>query len=218
MTNSHNAAGSLASMEALQNLKAGNQRFSSNLRDSEVMASQAHRPELAAGQKPHAIILGCADSRVPAELVFDQGLGDLFVVRVAGNIAAPSQVGSIEFAVQSFGVPLVVVLGHSNCGAISATINELQQPSGSLSPDLGSIVSCIKPAIATLLDSPLRDNQSELMAEGIRANVSLAAEQLRNGSDVLKEKINSGDLLVIGAEYSLETGVVEFFDGVPNAN
>jgi len=213
-----NPAGIATSLTSLESLKAGNQRFTSNLRDAEVMASQAHRPELVAGQNPHTIILGCADSRVPAELVFDQGLGDLFVVRVAGNIAAPSQIGSIEFAVQSFGVPLVVVLGHSNCGAIGATINELQQPSGGLSPDLGSIVDCIKPAIVTLMDSPLRENKSELMAEGIRANVRLAAEQLRQGSKVLEEKVSSGELLVVGAEYSLETGVVEFFDGVPNAS
>jgi carbonic anhydrase len=216
MTHSHNAAGAMLPIDALENLKAGNRRFSSNQRDADALASQAHRPELAAGQKPHAIVLGCADSRVPAELVFDQGLGDLFVVRVAGNIAAPSQVGSIEFAVQSFGVPLIVVLGHSNCGAIRATIDELEQPTGGHSPDLTTIVDQIKPAIAALMDTSSHENQAELIAKGIRANVSMAANHLRHGSQVLQEKVNSGELWVVGAEYSLETGVVEFFDGVPN--
>ena len=217
MTNPHNAAGALAPMDALENLKAGNRRFSSHQRDAEVQAAQAHRPELAAGQKPHAIVLGCADSRVPAELVFDQGLGDLFVVRVAGNIAAPSQVGSIEFAVQSFGVPLIVVLGHSNCGAISATIDELEQPTGGHSPDLSTIVDRIKPAIAALMDSSSQQSRSELMAKGIRANISMAADHLRRGSQVLQAKVESRELLVVGAEYSLETGVVDFFDGVPDS-
>jgi len=217
MTNSENSDGALSSIEALEKLKAGNLRFSSNLRDIEIMASQAHRAKLVDGQNPHTIILGCSDSRVPAELVFDQGFGDLFVIRVAGNIVAPSQIGSVEFAVQSFGVPLVVVLGHSNCGAISATIDELERPDSERTPDLGSIVDRIKPAIATLMDTPLRENRAELMAKGIRANIRLAADHLRHGSKLLEEKVNTRELLVVGAEYSLETGVVDFFDGVPIA-
>src|SRR5262249_8676874 len=112
--------------QALDRLRDGNRRFASNQPASVFLSSRARRAELVAGQRPFAIVLGCSDSRVPAELVFDQGLGDLFVIRVAGNIVAPSQIGSVEFAVSRFGTPLVVVLGHSQCGAVTATLEELQ--------------------------------------------------------------------------------------------
>jgi len=202
-------------LEALDTLKKGNERFVANVRDIEVMASQANSRDVAP-QKPVAIILGCSDSRVPAELVFDQGFGSLFVIRVAGNVVAPSQVGSVEFAVQSFDTPLVVVLGHSNCGAVAATINELERPDSSRTPNLYSIVDRISPAVATLLETPLKDDKDSLIAHAIRANIRLAADHLRHGSRMLEERVGQKKLLVVGAEYSLETGVVEFFDGLPS--
>jgi len=206
-----------AALDALKTLKEGNARFVANTLNinSEAIANQADRVNQAGAQNPAAIILGCSDSRVPAELVFDQGFGSLFVIRVAGNVVAPSQVGSVEFAVHSFKTPLVVVLGHSNCGAVTATINELERPDGLKTPNLWSIVDRIRPAISTLLETPLKDDKEALIAHGIRANVRLAADHLRHGSRMLEEQVNNNKLLVVGAEYSLETGVVEFFDGVP---
>jgi len=204
-----------AALDALETLKAGNRRFVDNVQDDEVVESQSNRHEFIANQKPIAVILGCSDSRVPAELVFDQGFGSLFVIRVAGNVVAPSQIGSVEFAVEKFGTPLVVVLGHSNCGAVSATIDELVQPTGSGTPNLYSIVDRIKPAVSTLVESSLKDDREALMASAIKANVRLSADHLRHGSKTLEEAVASNKLLVVGAEYSLETGAVDFFDGVP---
>jgi carbonic anhydrase len=153
---------------------------------------------------------------VPAEIVFDQGLGDLFVIRVAGNIVAPSQIGSVEFAAQQSDTRLVVVLGHSSCGAILATLDDLRQPDHSHSRNLRSIVDRVRPAVEPLMGTPLREEPEALMHAAVRANVMASASHLRHGSDVLEELIDRGDLLVVGAEYSLETGVVEFFDGVPS--
>ena len=118
----------ISGREALKRLREGNKRFASDTMSRETVPNHARRADLVSGQEPFAIILGCSDSRVPAEIVFDQGLGDLFVIRVAGNIVAPSQVGSVEFAATRFGTRLVVVLGHSQCGAIVATLEELQRP------------------------------------------------------------------------------------------
>lgn len=179
------------------------------------MTSQTRRNELAAGQEPFAIILGCSDSRVPAEIVFDQGLGDLFVIRVAGNIVASSQVGSVEFAAARFGTRLVVVLGHSQCGAILATLEELQVATGSQSRNLRSIVDRIRPSVEALLATDLKHNPENLMQHAVRANIRVSANHLRHGSEVLEEFIQRNQLLVVGAEYSLETGIVDFFDGVP---
>ncbi|GBL19467.1 carbonic anhydrase [Anaerolineaceae bacterium] len=179
------------------------------------MPSQTRRNELAAGQEPFAIILGCSDSRVPAEIVFDQGLGDLFVIRVAGNIVASSQVGSVEFAAARFGTRLVVVLGHSQCGAILATLEELQLATGSQSRNLRSIVDRIRPSVEALLATDLKHNPENLMQHAVRANIRVSANHLRHGSEVLEEFIQRNQLLVVGAEYSLETGIVDFFDGVP---
>lgn len=179
------------------------------------MTSQTRRNELAAGQEPFAIILGCSDSRVPAEIVFDQGLGDLFVIRVAGNIVASSQVGSVEFAAARFGTRLVVVLGHSQCGAILATLEELQLATGSQSRNLRSIVDRIRPSVEALLATDLKHNPENLMQHAVRANIRVSASHLRHGSEVLEEFIQRNQLLVVGAEYSLETGIVDFFDGVP---
>jgi carbonic anhydrase len=201
--------------EALQRLRDGNRRFVSNVRSHESLAGEARRTEVAAGQEPFAIILGCSDSRVPAEIVFDQGLGDLFVIRVAGNIVAPSQVGSVEFAAERFGTRLVVVLGHSQCGAILATIEELRRPTVNQSRNLHSIVDRVRPAVEPLLRAGLHGDPDALVRDAVRANVCISAGHLRHGSDILEQLIQQEGLAVVGAEYSLETGLVDFFDGVP---
>lgn len=174
------------------------------------------RAELTKRQQPFAIVLGCSDSRVPAEIVFDQGLGDLFVIRVAGNIVAPSLVGSVEFAAARFGTRLVVVLGHSQCGAIVATLEELQRPTENQSRNFRAIVDRVRPSVEGLLATERGNDQDALIARAVRANIRASANHLRHGSDVLEQLIHDHDLLVVGAEYSLETGVVEFFDGVPD--
>jgi carbonic anhydrase len=201
--------------QALDRLREGNLRFVSNVRSSDTFLNHDRRAELAAGQEPFAIILGCSDSRVPAEIVFDQGLGDLFVIRVAGNIVAPSLVGSVEFAAARFGTRLVVVLGHSQCGAILATLEELQRPTENQSRNLRAIVNRVRPSVEALLATDLRHDLDALVSQAVRANIRASADHLRHGSQVLEELIRDDGLLVVGAEYSLETGVVEFFDGVP---
>lgn len=205
----------ISAIEALQRLREGNRHFASDIRDHTTPTDHARRMELMTGQNPFAIILGCSDSRVPAELVFRQGLGDLFVIRVAGNIVAPSHVGSVEFAADRFGTRLVVVLGHSMCGAVSATLEELQRPTESRSPNLRSIVDRIRPAVESLLHTDLRHDPGALMNEAVRANIKASANHLRHGSEILEHLIEREGLLVVGAEYSLETGVVDFFDGIP---
>ena len=206
----------ISAREALERLREGNRRFVSDVRSSEALASGARRNELAAGQAPFAIILGCSDSRVPAEIVFDQGLGDLFVIRVAGNIVASSQVGSVEFAAARFGTRLVVVLGHSQCGAILATLEELQQPTDQ-SRNLRSIVDRVRPSVEALLATELRHDPEALVRQAVRANIRASADHLRHGSEVLEQLVQTNGLLVVGAEYSLETGIVEFFDGVTSS-
>jgi carbonic anhydrase len=198
--------------EALQRLKDGNLRFVSNTRDADEFLTKARRFELAQSQEPFAIILGCSDSRVPAEIVFDQGLGDLFVIRVAGNIVAPSQVGSVEFAAERFHTRLVVVLGHSGCGAILATLEELQRSVDHQSRNLRAIVDRVRPSVEGLLKTELRHDLPSLVRQAVRLNVSASADHLRHGSPVLEQLIKDAGLLVVGAEYSLETGRVEFFD------
>jgi carbonic anhydrase len=200
-------------LTALAALREGNGRFVAELR--EARAVRTRRRELPAGQEPFAIILGCSDARVPAEIVFDQGLGDLFVIRVAGNIVAPSQVGSVEFAAAAFGTRLVVVLGHSNCGAIHATVDELTRPTRDQSPNLRSIVNRIRPAVEGLIERGAGADRDALVRQAVRANIRMSADHLRHGSEVLERAIAQDGLLVVGAEYSLESGVVEFFDGVP---
>jgi carbonic anhydrase len=200
--------------EALEHLRDGNRRFvSGDVRRREALAGPARRHALEAGQEPFAIILGCSDSRVPAEIVFDHGLGDLFVIRVAGNIVASSQVGSVEFAASRFGTRLVVVLGHSRCGAVLATLEELQRPTEHQSRHLRSIVARIRPSVEALLATDLRHDADALLRQAVRANIRASANQLRHGSEVLESLIQKDGLLVVGAEYSLETGVVDFFDG-----
>ncbi len=200
--------------EALERLREGNRRFVMNVRSRNDQLSDSRRRELTTGQYPFAIILGCSDSRVPAEIVFDQGLGDLFVIRVAGNVVAPSQVGSVEFAAERFGTRLVVVLGHSQCGAIQATLEELQRPTDKQSRNLLSIVNRIRPSVEALLATDLANDLDALMKQAVQANVRASTNHLRSGSQVLEQLIEKQGLLVVGAEYSLETGVVDFFDGV----
>lgn len=200
--------------QALERLREGNRRFVSDTRNGGAHAGETRRLEVAAGQNPFAIILGCSDSRVPAEIIFDQGLGDLFVIRVAGNIIAPSLVGSVEFAAARFGTPLVVVLGHTQCGAIAATVEELTQQGGPQSPNLQSIVNRVRPAVESLMATSLRHDLAALQCEAVRANIRISASHLRHGSELLEDLIETNGFRVVGAEYSLETGVVDFFDGV----
>ena len=203
--------------DALKQLRDGNLRFTSHLRDSEIVLNRSRSAELTQDQEPFAIILGCSDARVPAEIVFDQGLGDLFVIRVAGNIVASSQVGSVEFAAERFGTRLVVVLGHSQCGAIVATIEDLQKPTTNQTRGLRAIVDRVRPSVQALLETELRHDLPALVARAVRANIRHSADHLRHGSQVLEQLIREDGLLVVGAEYSLETGVVEFFDGEPES-
>jgi len=207
----------IPAQEALTRLRDGNLRFVSNVRTAGTFPSHDRRAELAAGQAPFAIVLGCSDSRVPAEMVFDQGLGDLFVIRVAGNIVAPSQVGSVEFAAERFDTRLVVVLGHSQCGAILATLEELQTPTENQSRNLRSIVDRIRPSVEQLAAGGLASDAAALMTAAVRANIRASVNHLRHGSEVLEQLIQDRGLLVVGAEYSLETGVVEFLDETAEA-
>ena len=205
----------VSAREAFKRLREGNLRFAANARGSDAYLSQARLAELSMGQQPFAIILGCSDSRVPAEIVFDQGLGDLFVIRVAGNIVAPSQVGSVEFAAERYGTRLVLVLGHSQCGAILATLEELHRPAENQSHNLRSIVDRVRPSVEGLLHLQL--DEEALVKHAVRANIRASVDHLRHGSQVLEHLIQDEGLLVVGAEYSLETGVVEFFDGEPES-
>jgi len=204
----------ISARKALEQLRAGNRRFvAERQRDGRTGATR--REEVTERQEPFAIILGCSDSRVPAEIVFDQGLGDLFVIRVAGNIVAPSQIGSVEFAAEQFKTRLVVVLGHTGCGAINATIEQLKRPVEMQSRNLRAIVDRVRPSVEPLLATALRDDPLALVGNAVRANVRASVTNLRHGSEILEQLIERDGLLVVGAEYSLETGVVEFFEGLP---
>lgn len=201
--------------EALDQLREGNRRFVADKSNAGDASLVNRRREVVDGQQPFAIILGCSDSRVPAEMVFDQGLGDLFVIRVAGNVVAPSQIGSVEFAAERYGTKLVVVLGHSQCGAILATLEALEHPNESTSRNLQSIVDRIRPSVETLFDTDLKHDHDALVHQSVRANIRASCNHLRHGSELLEKLIQNHGLRVVGAEYSLETGTVEFFDGIP---
>jgi len=207
----------VAARDALERLVEGNRRFARGERSVDGQSGRSRRAELVAGQQPFAIVLGCSDSRVPAEIVFDQGLGGLFVIRVAGNVVAPSQIGSIEFAAERFGTRLVLVLGHSQCGAVLATLEELRRPREAQSRNLRSIVDRIRPSVEPLVQAGVAGDQDALEREAVRANVRFSVRQLRHGSEVLERLIEEDGLLVVGAEYSLESGVVDVFDGVPES-
>src|SRR5450631_3512371 len=201
----------IPAQEALVLLQEGNRRFVSDISNRDAIASRARRLVLAVRQEPFAAILGCSDSRVPVEIVFDQGLGDLFVIRVAGNIVAPSLIGSVEFAAEQFGTRLVVVLGHSNCGAIQATLEQLQRPKENQSRNLHAIVDLVRPSVENLLATDLKHDLDALVHQAVRANIKASVNHLRHGSDIIEQLIQEDGLLVVGAEYSLETGEVDFF-------
>ena len=201
--------------EALKRLRTGNERFVADKHDLTDLTNQSRRANLIESQTPFAIILGCSDSRVPAEIIFNQGLGDLFVIRVAGNIVAPSLLGSVEFSAVQHRARLVVVLGHTLCGAIQATISELKQPSANRSPNLQSIVNRIQPSVQTLLEAGLENDEERLIQLATRANIRASVAHLKHGSQILERLIESDRLLIVGAEYSLKTGMVDFFDGLP---
>lgn len=202
--------------DALTRLREGNTRFVANVRSMEALASLSKRIDPLVQPSPFAIILGCADSRAPAETIFDQGLGDLFVIRVAGNIVAPSQIGSVEFAAERYGTQLVVVMGHSHCGAIAATVESMQDTSEQpKSRNLLSITDRIAPVVAPLMHTELAKDRAALLRAATRANVAASADHLRHGSRLLEELRLKNGLMVVGAEYDLETGVVDFFDPAP---
>ena len=207
----------ISALEALERLRDGNHRFASDSRSEGAVTDHMRRTELVDGQEPFAIILGCSDSRVPAEIVFDQGLGDLFVIRVAGNIVAPSQIGSVEFAAELSGARLVVVMGHSMCGAVLATLEELERPQANRSPNLRAIVDRVRPSVEPLLAADRAGDPDALVQEAVRENIKASVRHLRQGSSILEQLIKEDRLLVVGAEYSLDTGRVDFFDGVPES-
>lgn len=198
----------------MRELREGNRRFVAGNFGAESLARRAHQAGMSDGQSPFAIILACSDSRVPVELVFDQGFGDLFVIRVAGNVVAPSQIGSIEYAASQFGTRLVVVLGHSNCGAVVATLKELSLQQTHRSPNLRAIVDRIRPALEPMMARHEEDDEDTLVGAAVRANILASVERLSHGSLILEKLVDQGELAVVGAEYSIETGKVDFFDGL----
>ena len=211
MTNNREPA-----LEALRKLREGNQRFVDGDRCIDTYLSHTRFDEHVGGQAPFAIVLGCSDSRVPVEIIFDVGLGDLFVIRVAGNVIAPSLVGSIEFAAERFGPRLVVVLGHTGCGAVEATMDSLRSGDGGDSANIQDIVGRIRPAVEHLLGAPPEADRKEQINQAVRANVRANVAALRQASGILERLVRNDGLLVVGAEYSLETGQVDFFEGIPD--
>jgi carbonic anhydrase len=205
-----------SAIAALTRLRDGNRRYAQNVRSVDSLVSHSRRGDLAA-QSPIAVILGCSDSRAPAEIVFDQGLGDLFVIRVAGNIVAPSQVGSVEFAAQRFGTRLVVVMGHTQCGAVDAALESFRTHGGPESKNLWSIVSRVRPALEALVTTELAADPVRLRKAAVRANVRASANHLRHGSEIIEALARDDGLVVVGAELDLATGEVDFFEGVPDA-
>lgn len=204
----------IAAEDALERLRDGNRRFAHS-HDEHAATDAARRRELADGQEPFAVIVGCSDSRVPAEIVFDQGLGDLFVIRVAGNIMQPSQIGSVEFACSEFGTRLVVVLGHSDCGAIRTTLKALRSPGETQSRNIAAIVELIRPTIEHALQDGDTDDADTVVERAVRANIRASAARLRTGSDLIRHLENKEGLMIVAAEYSLHTGLVEFFEHEP---
>ena len=204
----------LGAREALERLREGNRRFAAN-ESQHSIGNEARRHELVDKQEPFAVILGCSDSRAPAEIVFDQGIGDLFVVRVAGNVVQPSLVGSVEFACSKFGTRLVVVLGHSHCGAVQATLETMRSPQEPVSENIGAIAELIRPSVEAVLASDREADADDIVEKAVRANVRASTERLREASEIIAGLERDSGLAIVGAEYSLETGLVDFFDDVP---
>jgi carbonic anhydrase len=193
------------SVEAMQRLREGNKRFVEMAPEARTRWDRA----TAAEAKPFAAVLGCSDARAPAEFVFDVGLGDLFVIRVAGNIVAPSQVGSIEFAIDAFEVPLVVVMGHTRCGAIRAAARHLQRGEEPPTDNVLRITDRIRPIIEPVLAKP---GLPDPLRAAMRANVLNSVSHLSHGSKLIEGLVQQNKLRVVGAEYELETGRVHFLD------
>jgi len=191
------ASGLLSPDAALNRLIQGNRRYASH-HPRHPDQSFKRQKELAAGQHPFAIVLGCSDSRVPPELVFDQGLGDLFVIRVAGETLDDEVIGSIEYAVEHLGAPLVVVLGHEKCGAVQAAVE-----GGQLHGHIHALIDPIKPAVAEA-----KRRGGDVLSAAIDINTESIVRQLRDSEPILKEAFQHGRLKVVGARYSLGTGVV----------
>lgn len=202
----------ISAKEALQRLRDGNRRFVADEQVHRPTGLQARRGDLVDGQSPFAVVLGCSDSRVPVEVVFDQSLGDLFVIRVAGNVASPSQIGSVEYAVATFGTRLVVVMGHSNCGAVVSTLDALEKGGACSSPNLGDIVDRIRPSVESVRNDHSGLDRAQLLSRSVRANIHGSMDDLLNGSEILRSAAEHEGLHVIGSEYSLQTGEVDFFE------
>ena len=202
----------ISAEEALKRLRRGNRRFIEGR--SEVVTDDRRRLELSAGQRPFAVVLGCADSRVPVEHIFDQGLGDLFVIRVAGNLVTPTITGSVEYAVANCGSRLVVVLGHTQCGAIAAAVNEIVTGERLESDNLRALTTRIHPVVETLRDSGQFVDSDALRQEAVRANVWASVNQLQSDSEFIAQEVQNGSIKIVGAEYSLKNGTVTFFHGV----
>ncbi len=202
----------ISAYDALERLREGNRRFVSDEVDDDSTVDRAHTVGAATAQNPFAIVLACSDSRVPTELIFDQGIGDLFVIRVAGNIVAPSQIGSIEYAAKQFGTKLVVVLGHSNCGAVIATLDEMALKEDHRSPNLRAIVDRVRPAVESLVADHADASETELLELAVRANIGNSVDRLQHGSLIIEDLIEKSELRIVGAEYSIENGTVEFLE------
>ncbi len=195
--------------EALQALKDGNGRYVDELRRHGSGVDAGRRLHLTDGQNPLAVVIGCSDSRVPVEIIFDQGLGDLFVIRVAGNIVRTSQIESVEFAVAELGTPLVVVLGHEGCGAVTAAVEELRSDTPPLELRLPTLMESLRPVVEPLLEGGAPP-PPEFIDTVVRANVKHAVATLRESSPLVAGKEAAGDLLLVGAEYALGGGEVVF--------
>ena len=198
----------LDALKHIQLLKDGNDRYVRGTTIHNGVSHAARRRKLAGGQSPFAVVLGCSDSRVPVEIVFDQGIGDLFVLRNAGNLVGDFEVEGAEFAVNKFGVGLIVVLGHTHCGAVDATIQALSIDDNSDS----HIVDHVRPAIADLMSQGL--SESELISEAVHLNTEQSTQTLIEQSELLSRLCQEGKLIIISAEYDLETGRVEFFGDI----
>ena len=195
----------------IQKLIDGNQRFINGTTTNNQSKNIEKRLELINYQKPYAIILCCSDSRVPAEFIFDVDLGDLFVIRIAGNIVAPSIVGSIEYAITKFQVKIIIVMGHTNCGAVIATVEKcLNNSLSNNSNSIKDIVDRIYPSIVEIVKSDELKMDSKILMS-VRTNIHASVNQLKHASRILENKCLNNDLLIFGALYNLENGLVDFF-------
>jgi len=198
--------------KALLRLMQGNKRFVKNRKKGTLAVHRDSRKLMIKNRGPFAIILSCSDSRAPSEILFDQGLGDLFVIRVAGNIVAPSLIGSVEFAAATTQARLVVVMGHTECGAVQATYDAVLGKTV-FSDNIRDIVERIQPHIHRLVSRQKgAHKREEVLRDAVRANVLASADRLRSGSRFLEDMVRDSELMIVGAEYDIRTGLVDFFD------